>query len=203
MPGDRGMKNPRRITRRQLEETCYHEAGHVVVSRVLGGTVLEVSVGAAQHPVKATNPSIPADVGAYEDGRTVRNPLANLADHLVVCLAGVEAEFTLLQGHTPSESDRDESDGGDRVLIINLVIVLEREGGNVDDILAISVRRARDLVLDHAADIRKVARALMKRRRLTEDDLDALLGPMPRHNEMETVEWIAMLQAKGVQFDFQ
>ena len=171
---------------------CYHEAGHAVVSRVLGGRVVQVTVGLGELV------EITPGLLLLQDGRCRRVTLRSLRDELVVAFAGIEAQYTLLQGRTPTDADLKLSVHGDEANIAFCMGVLAtKQGCESDEILGDAVERARTLVLDHRADIERVARALLKRPSLTGEDLDALLGPMTAHNEMDQDELVNLLRESG------
>ncbi len=106
------------LTRTQLKATCYHEAGHVVVSRVLGGRVAEVSVypDGSRHGMPAI--AVP---GHWPPS------VQSLDDNLVITFAGTEAEYTLRLGRTPTRDDMLAADDGDLSLCANYIHVLENE----------------------------------------------------------------------------
>jgi hypothetical protein len=171
------------LTRRELKETCWHEAGHVVVSRLLGGEVFRVSVD----PRGLADPLEGRHAGSLAPlyGAVERSPVRDVMNNIVIAFAGMEAGYTALQGRTWTADDFNENGDGDRETIVNLGRLLVAEGGDGDAILEAANRRARDLVLDHRRDVEKVARALLARGTLSAADLDALLGPMTVHDEMD------------------
>jgi hypothetical protein len=140
------------------------------------------------------------------DGHTYRLPVRNIPDELVIAFAGLEAQFTLLQGRTPTADDFEAVGDADRTKIMFYTKVLAVEDGrDVGEILQAAQCTARDLVLDRRRQVEQIARALLRQGRLTDDDLDAMLGPMTVHNEMNADEYdammkdkIAALRAKGI-----
>jgi hypothetical protein len=184
----------RQLTRRQLLETCYHEAGHVVASRTLGGRVEEVRV-AIDRTVSGAQDS----ASVYSrDGETLRVPLGSLADMLVVSLAGLEAQFTLLRGNVPTAADYKDHGDGDYAYILNFVNALAAEGHDPNDVFRIAVLRARELILNHTADVRKLARVLIERGRLTGEQLDEVLGPMSADNGIDGEAFAEMLRRANI-----
>lgn len=76
---------------------AYHEAGHVVIARVLGARVLEARLG---RNLKLRGR--PADLDGRVAGRTILlTTNGNAASYAMICLAGITAESILLRERTP------------------------------------------------------------------------------------------------------
>lgn len=179
------------MNRREFKETCYHEAGHAVVARALGSVVEEVGVESASAGMTASD-----GVGGL-DGHTARMFTTNMENELVVFLAGLKAQYTLLYGRVPTADEQErECDGDIANITFYAKAIVADSGRDLLEVLTTATRRARDLVLDHRRQIDKVARALTRQGRLPEGDLDSLLGPMEVRHEVDWVTFRSFMRQK-------
>ena len=152
--------------------TATHEAGHAVISRVLtldcgGATVVpNDEAGGAGHAI--TNDPW-ACIREWERRGKVREPEAVWHAQIMSCMAGAEAEIVLL-GATQG------GDGGDRTQIALMAEQLGTHDEHWERIEARLRAMTRMLVRRHRAHIERVAAALIKKKRLSREELDRLVG---------------------------
>jgi len=161
------MARPTRIT---LKSGAFHEAGHAVIARVMG-----LTCGAA-----AIIPDIGNNVGDYamiDDPVTVtghwyergryRKGRTAYRGRILANMAGAETEKELLGWH-PGGDDDDRR----RILLVLEAAELDEKWDRCEPRMRALTRQ---LVRRHRAKIERVARALLKRRMLQGDEIDALL----------------------------
>ena len=133
--------------------TAHHEAGHAVIGRVLGLEGGLVTI-------------VKDDIG---DGRAAFRASGTVEARIVMSLAGREAESVF--GFDNADNEMTEGAGYDR----SHIGFLCAEAGQVIDIERLR-RKTRRLVQKHRASIDRVAHALLERKTLQGDELDALMG---------------------------
>ena len=150
-----------------------HESGHAVVSHRLGVRVTSVSIHGSGDPELERREM---------DGACLNHLAATAADNIVIGLAGVFAACLLGYARSPNVSDIEAvgflDDRND------LQIWRASDPSITDDVLTSLIEQTKTLVLDNERDIRKVARALWKKKILNKDDIVAMLGARTRDNVM-------------------
>ena len=106
----------RRQSRKQLESTAYHEAGHAVAALALGRGVKCVSIvpgeeilgHCAHHKLRSFQPDI------HTNGRTLRR----IEQSILILLAGGEAEAKFRGRHNHIGAERDYQDAIDLAMCV-------------------------------------------------------------------------------------
>jgi hypothetical protein len=159
----------RRISKR-LRQTAFHESGHAVIARVLtldcGGASVEADHECAGHIII----NEPFACGrAWEQRGKVRENDAVFHARIIAYMAG--AESAELLGDV-----RHAGDGYDRHQIALMAEQLESPDESWHRIEARLRTMTRMLVRRHRALIERVATALIDRKTLSREELDALVG---------------------------
>ena len=150
-----------------------HESGHAVVSHRLGVRVTSVSIHGSGDPELERREM---------DGACLNYLAATAADNLVIGLAGVFAACLLGYARSPNENDINSVGFLDD--LNNIKVFHASDPSITDDVMTAVKEQTKTLVLDNERDIRKVARALWKKKILNEDDIVAMLGARTQDNVM-------------------
>jgi len=169
--------------------TAVHESGHAVLSW-RSPTVLKIN-SAELHEGGGTvwrqNTNIPTNVSYWYD--------------IAICLAGIAAELELVTtfspvaskkdlllaaqtarqiiagGHTLANCPWDDESSADTIDVGS--VLKTRPANDVNDILRRCFQHARYIIRENRPGMLKLAKEILKRDKLTHDDIVAVLGPRP------------------------
>jgi ATP-dependent Zn protease len=161
--------------------TAYHEAGHAVITIVLGLPVTDVTIQFAEEDNangSMTHPSpLMFDVTTQRERRTIAR------SQIIACYAGYPAELLTDPDADAALSQGDEENAFD--LSRQYAVLPRSHRGYVGDDVHVGYlgrlkAKARRLVQTHQAEIAVVAAALLERTSLSGDEVKQLLQPAPR-----------------------
>ena len=115
--------------------------------------------------------------GTASGGECVMDIASTAADNIVIGLSGLFATCLLNDAHLPNLTDFDSVEFSHDLYKIRTLRA--SDPSITDDVMTALKEQTTNLVLDNERDIRKVARALLEKKRLNEDDIVAMLGVVP------------------------
>jgi ATP-dependent Zn protease len=139
-----------------LRANAYHEAGHAIVGWALGLYVQEIAI----------RDDRPGENTKFT-GHAEHLPLV---DQVAICTAGRQAEETF-RHLLPSWAS-----GGDWADTLNLLAAYDIcENPEIDQWFANGRARARELLIKHRREVRRLAARLIESRRMTADEFERFM----------------------------
>ena len=169
------------------KSVCLHESGHCVVAHRIGVRVTRIAILGSGQPH--------TDDGKPEGGFCEITKASTAADNIVIGFGGVFATCLLMASHLPNLTDFASDENSHDLHRIRMYRA--SDPSITDDVVGDLKEQTKNLVLDNERDIRKVARALWKKKLLNEDDIVELLGARTRDNVM-TDESLRELSRTGL-----
>lgn len=160
----------RRKWREREWSNALHEAAHAVADVLAGRRIIEATLestlpGVVAHVRSEVRPSTLRRVRADED-----TALDALMDHVVAAYAGLAAEEAFAW-RAKTRADREGGAQGDERAAESLLRDCVPEDRLRAQLRGLGRSKANLLVIDHEQEIRRVASALRRRRRLTEAEV--------------------------------
>ena len=174
--GTNPFNNPatQSVTRisKQLQQTAYHEAGHAVIARVLtldcGGATIEPNYEEETAGYAITG-NLDKCLYEWERRGKARSWDAVCRGRIISVMAGAVAEMELLGAKPCGDVD-------DRIWIEEMARELSRESSDWERLEPRLRKMTQRLVRRHRRRIERVAKALIKQRTLSREELDGLVG---------------------------
>jgi hypothetical protein len=157
--------------------TAYHEAGHVVIARVLRIACGGATMFTRSRPgcgVSLADPWL--ILAAWADRKRYRSEDSAFVGRILATMAGREAEILFTGRCRRDDGDQSEISA----MIGSLPVPCRNEAVRREDIVAYQDRlrrRTQALIRRHNWKIGRVANALLQRGSLRPDEIDRVIGP--------------------------